>query len=164
MCTMCTWSSSKILMHGEIDSFYFKWYTLSTSVKPCSLQSDLRFPSALKSSAYLKLTSLLVWSQKMSSLKISQITTCRAHVQLAPWLLKFRSCPDESDIFETAVQSGLKAPSTRIWEKNKRFQKCPDSQCTGPSFSQKTYYCADINNKTYIAPISITKLILRRYQ
>ena len=101
----------------------------------------------------------------MSSLKISQITTCRAHVQqLAPWLLKFRSCPDESDIFETAVQSGLKALSTRIWEKNKRFQKCPDSQCTGPSFSQKTYYCADINNKTCIAPISITKLMLRRYQ
>ena len=104
----------------------------------------------------------------MSSLKISQITTCRAHVQLAPWLLKFMSCPDESDIFETAVQSGLKAPSTRIWEKNKRFQKCPDSQCTGPSFSQKNLllyryqqqnlYCADINNKTYIAPISITNL------
>ena len=58
MCTMCTCSGSKILMNGEIDGFYFKDYTLSTSVKPCFLQSDLRFPSALESSAYLKLTSL----------------------------------------------------------------------------------------------------------
>ena len=127
-------------------------------MKPCSLQSDLRFPSALKSSAYLKLTSLLVWSQKMSSLKISQITTCRAHVQLAPWLLKFRSCPDESDIFETAVQSGLKTPSTRIWEKISGFKNVRIRSARGLHFRKKTYYCTDINNKTYIAPISITNL------
>ena len=57
---MCKCSGSKILMNGEIDSFYFKDYTLSTGVKPCFLQSDLRFPSALETSAYLKLTSLLV--------------------------------------------------------------------------------------------------------
>ena len=52
----------------EIDSLYFKKFTWSTSVKPCFLHSDLRFPSALKSSAYLKLNSLLnsllVWSQQ----------------------------------------------------------------------------------------------------
>ena len=42
------------------------WQLLPTSVQPCFLQSDLRFPSALESSAYLKLTSLLVWSQQLS--------------------------------------------------------------------------------------------------
>lgn len=66
----------------------------------------------------------------MSSLKISQITTCRAHVQFAPWLLKFGSYPDESDIFETALQSGLKAPSTRLH---------------GAFVFAKKLYCADIN-------------------
>ena len=52
-----------------IDSLYFKKCTLSTSVKPyskpCFLQSDLRFSSALESSAYLKLTQLLVCSQQL---------------------------------------------------------------------------------------------------
>jgi len=81
----------------------------------------------------------------MSSLKISQITTCRAHVQLVPWLLKFRSCPDESDIFETAVQSGLKAPSTRIWEKKiSGFKNVRIRSAWGLHFGKK--------------------LILRRYQ
>ena len=53
-------------MNREIHSFYFKWYTLSTGVKPCFPQSDLRFSSALESKAYLKLTSLLVWNQQIS--------------------------------------------------------------------------------------------------
>ena len=53
---MCKCSGSKILMNGEIDSFYFKRYILSTIVKPCFLQSNLRFPTALESSAYLKQT------------------------------------------------------------------------------------------------------------
>ena len=54
MCSMCTCRGSKILMNGEIDSFFFKYYTLSTSVKPCFLQSNVRVPSTLESSAYLK--------------------------------------------------------------------------------------------------------------
>ena len=37
MRTICTCSGSKILMKGEIDSYYFKYYTLSTSVNPCFL-------------------------------------------------------------------------------------------------------------------------------
>ena len=54
MCTMCKCRGSKILMNGEIDSFFFKKYTLSTNVKPFFLQSNLSFLSALESSAYLK--------------------------------------------------------------------------------------------------------------
>ena len=38
MRTICTCSGSKILMKGEIDSYYFKYYTLSTSVNSCLLQ------------------------------------------------------------------------------------------------------------------------------
>ena len=56
-------------MNGEIDSFYFKKFTLSTSVKPCFLQSDLRFPSTLESSSYMKLNSLLEWSQQLCNAK-----------------------------------------------------------------------------------------------
>ena len=37
MCTIGKCSGSKILMNGEIDSFYLKDYTLSTGVKPCFL-------------------------------------------------------------------------------------------------------------------------------
>ena len=76
MCT--TWSGSKILMNGEIDSFYFESYTLPTSVKPYFLQSDLRFPSALESSAAcLKLTSLLVWSHQIFCIACFEAVTRR---------------------------------------------------------------------------------------
>ena len=40
----------------RVDGFTFKKYNLSTSVKPCFLQSKVGFPSALESSAYLKHT------------------------------------------------------------------------------------------------------------
>ena len=38
-------------------------------MKPCFLQSDLTLPSALKSSSYLKLTSILEWSQQLCNAK-----------------------------------------------------------------------------------------------
>ena len=97
----------------------------------------------------------------MSSLKISQITTCRAHVQLAPWLLKFRSCPDESDIFETAVQSGFSV-HTHLGKKS-RFKNVRIRSARGLHFRKKLII-VPISITKHIAPISITKLILRRYQ
>ena len=47
MCTICTSSGSKILMNRELTALPLSNnYILSTSVKPCFLQSNLGFSSA----------------------------------------------------------------------------------------------------------------------
>ena len=60
----CTWSSSKILKNGGIQ-LVLQAFLLCQQVWSHAFYRAT-FPSALKSSSYLKLTSLLVWSQQLT--------------------------------------------------------------------------------------------------
>ena len=70
VCTMGKCSGSKIQMNREIDSKY----TLSTSVKPCFLQSDLRIPNALESKCLIE-TSFASSAEVNNSFSLVKITT-----------------------------------------------------------------------------------------
>ena len=103
---MCTCSGSKILMKGEIDSLCLKLFTLSISVKPCFIQSDLRFPSLLELSSYLK---LLLRSQQLLTLKPARFRSNVGKLTLSDSLVLIRYAQAGADpgFFFEGVNSSL---------------------------------------------------------
>ena len=90
----CTWSSSKILMNGGIQ-LVLQAFLLCQQVWSHAFYRAT-FPSALKSSSYLKLTSLLVCSQQLLTLKPARFRSNVGKLTLSDSLTLIRNAQGRS--------------------------------------------------------------------